>query len=517
MELLLELARGIGLNKTKRINVVTGDPKSTNLYDKFYRALAQGRITSDEEAMALLYPKGVTKSAYHKLKSQLLDRVYTNAYFIDFKARGGSDLSLAKAKVLRLGQLTFILAGLGMIKNRRKLLRKLRDLTDTYQLTLAGIRAYHDSMHLAGLNGNQAAFQQYKERYLELSRIRRREDIVGIGWYEVSSISNSINTKMQDLTPIVDQAIQNLAEVPSAPDTADFIYHKALLQFSKHHYLGDYREGAKILEAALQKMGNLPFLHITGFIALQLNLISCYMSLRDRPAAERCIDEYMVVCKAKSNLNSFKMAQLRCLLAFQVRDYSDAYRYYKQAVDDRTFPKYKAYLEESYTTYNVYLYILHQAGYLPEYAAQRSLRPQRFLNEVPEFSKDKQRRNIPILISHFILLLFQKKYDSIIDRYEAIAKYRDRYLDKHRNYRANLFFRILAEVVRADFHLAPFERRSRRYRDLLDTVPPNVIEPTYDQEIISYEALYDIIRENLEGAPVGAKRRLADTPATATV
>ena len=54
---------------------------------------------------------------------------------------------------------------------------------------------------------------------------------------------------------------------------------------------------------------------------------------------------------------------------------------------------------------------------------KKPFRINKFLNEVPIYSKDKRGSNISILIIHVFYLFINKKYDLILNRLESIKAY----------------------------------------------------------------------------------------------
>ena len=77
----------------------------------------------------------------------------------------------------------------------------------------------------------------------------------------------------------------------------------------------------------------------------------------------------------------------------------------------------------------------------------------KFLNDVPEFAKDKRGMNINVLIIQILVLLQRKNYNRIIDRMSALERYSYRYLKKDDTFRSNCFIHILLQLEKGNFNL----------------------------------------------------------------
>lgn len=147
------------------------------------------------------------------------------------------------------------------------------------------------------------------------------------------------------------------------------------------------------------------------------------------------------------------------------------------------------------------IYFLHALGKIKSTELHTSItnfKINRFLNDIPTFSKDKRGLNISILILHVLIMLVNREYHKIIDRIEALNQYSSRYLRKDATFRSNVMVKILSAMVSADFHPV----RTKRYTDdlfkKLQTVSRGVTEQGAEVEIIPYEDLWPMVLELLQ-------------------
>ena len=129
---------------------------------------------------------------------------------------------------------------------------------------------------------------------------------------------------------------------------------------------------------------------------------------------------------------------------------------------------------------------------------RKKIRVNKFLNEVPIYSKDKRGTNITILILHILFLLQQGKYGVIIDRMESLKTYAHRYLRKDDTYRSNCFIKMLMQLPAADFHKQGVIRKAQKYWEKLQAVPLEVANQSAEIEIVPYEMLWEFVLESLD-------------------
>lgn len=105
--------------------------------------------------------------------------------------------------------------------------------------------------------------------------------------------------------------------------------------------------------------------------------------------------------------------------------------------------------------------------------------------------------NIPILIIELLLGIAQKRYDELIDRVEAMDKYRSRYLRDEGVERANRFLRMLLQLPKNAFRREEALAKAREDQLALEAMPVEMANQTFEIEIIPYEKLWEMALEIL--------------------
>jgi hypothetical protein len=193
-----------------------------------------------------------------------------------------------------------------------------------------------------------------------------------------------------------------------------------------------------------------------------------------------------------STLHWFAYMENYLLMAVHAQQYDLALQLMKQVDNNPAFRKITKRSKEKWTLYRAYLYfvnpseeLLHQFDY------------QRFVQAVPEYSKDKQGFNVAILILQFLHFLRTGQIDALLYRIECLRKYALLHLRESASTRSKAFFKLLETVVKEDFHPARCRQKGNYlFTKLQTTLPPG--DAFAEIEIIPYEQLWEWILGSLK-------------------
>ena len=129
----------------------------------------------------------------------------------------------------------------------------------------------------------------------------------------------------------------------------------------------------------------------------------------------------------------------------------------------------------------------------------------KFLNELPEASKDKSGNNINIVIVQILHLLLNNK-GALIDQTEAFEKYIRRHLKDPTLVRAKLFLMMLLRIPKNHFHKTAVLRKTQKLQQQLADTPIKMRQ-NLSIEIVPYEVLWEIVLDQLENKFVGNKKK----------
>jgi tetratricopeptide (TPR) repeat protein len=200
--------------------------------------------------------------------------------------------------------------------------------------------------------------------------------------------------------------------------------------------------------------------------------------------------------------NWFKGLEQQIVLQFHKQDYPAAFTVYQKATSHKHFGHLATIEQQTWKLHEAYIQLLIAAGKIKPTEAERKksgFRPTKFLNEVPEFAKDKRGMNIPVLMVHGIFLLYLKRYDDAYDRFLALDKYADRNLKEGDDaFRSFCFIKALLQIQKADFKRKDSEGKAADWIRRMSTQPVMLTDAPHEVENIPYDHLWAMAMEALE-------------------
>lgn len=247
----------------------------------------------------------------------------------------------------------------------------------------------------------------------------------------------------------------------------------------------------------LQESTKTPEKHLSLFYS---NLSIAQLYLKDYKAAIQtlnCSAKYMKI----GSHNWAKEQIVKVAVHNYNHSYTDAYQITLEVVNHKNFKKLRRVVQEEWHIICAFMSLLIKLGKInPDVTDQKisGFRLNKFLNEIPIYSKDKAMTNATILIAHICHLIVDKKYNLAIDRIEAIERYCSRYLiTKSESFRLNCFLKMLLVIPKAGFHKAAVSRYAEKFERRLAEQSIAETRQNIITEIIPFDVLWEMILNRL--------------------
>ncbi|MCB0643009.1 MAG: hypothetical protein KDC44_15275, partial [Phaeodactylibacter sp.] len=227
--------------------------------------------------------------------------------------------------------------------------------------------------------------------------------------------------------------------------------------------------------------------------------IECHIHLHDFKKGAKTITKAFQIQKNYFNHNYFAILELELSLNLRCQKYQARLENYLTYYNHKQKKNIFKPNQESWALYEAYIYFLTKAKLvdpkkLPDHIKNRRFRMGKFVNEVPLYSKDKQGMNVAILFAQILIFIAERKFDSIIDRIEALRSYRYRHLRKDSEmYRSNIFIRMLETLTDNGFNRERSEWRCRQLHAKLQVPPEELPFKITEIEVIKFETLWELV------------------------
>lgn len=504
MKDLKELIRVISANKVSQIEIVGKKSSRRSKVQELYEGIINGTFSTDDEAAQYFYKTTANNVTYKKLKYRLQKRLLNTAFFIDVNKSNFTDAHKAfysSYKEWAAIKIILTRGGRGIVLNlAEQVLRKAieYELSDIIIDIARLMRSYH-----AGVSKNKQKYRYYDDLLDKYATILLLELKAEKYNYALTSQIGASRATRSDLE---EDAIRYSEELEKYIETnKSYRFHLGVYQVLTRRYqvVNDYQNLLLVCKKAVrffeQKKG------LTSPVAVflfQFKIVAAHTQLQQFEEGEKAAQKCFKL-PIKGGHNWFAAYGAYIILLFHSKQYDKALKIAVKIMNDVTFKHQVPDLQELWRLYEAYLHYFIAIGIIDtskmgEAYQVSAFRINKFMNNMPFFSKDKRGMNVHILILQILFLLQKKKYDDVIDRVEAINIYCTRYLKKNDTFRSNCFIKMLLQLPISGFHKQGVIRRAKHYRDKLSSVSIEVAEQSTDIEIIPYEKLWEYVLDALD-------------------
>lgn len=467
--------------------------------ETLFEAILSGSVTSDDQAVALVYPSAADAQArYSILKSRLKDKIIQAILLSDTTGADHSDRQKAYIESHKRWAAACTLFAKGAVSSGIEVSEYLLKKARKFEFTELTISILHKLCSYYAIQfGAVKKYDEYR-------------DMIG-NYQTVWAAENEAEDTLNDLS-VTYKPTQ--AERLNAAVTAAGVFSKIeplltgnnsyrlhlsgrMLLVSTYIYRGQYTAAAKECQSAIAFFGQQKYKCNVPSQLFHYQLIVCQIQLKQFDEGQSTIKQQQAAFESGS-WNWFKFQELLFLLSMHTGRYDAAYQLQAQAIKHKTFEKMPEMIQESWRIYEAYTQFLVKTGDVTTDGHAKKYKAARFLNEVPKFSKDKRGANVPILFARILHAIADGKQDLLADSTEALAKYTSRYLRDDNQLRSNCFINMLMQVSEGNMHPEAVARKAQKFVDRLKDTSVQIADQPFELEIIPYETLWKIVLSQLQ-------------------
>ncbi|MFQ5448661.1 MAG: hypothetical protein ACE5FF_17165, partial [Saprospiraceae bacterium] len=477
MELLKELASVVSKNKAKQIEIIGQEYTRESKIQKLYEAIQADHFNNEEEAAILFFPGSrYQKSNFNKLKRQLKKRLLNTLFFIDVNQPDFNDMQKAYYSCYKDFAALKILKGRSATKAAlhlaEKILRKAQEFefTDIAINILTDLRGFYLAMGADLKKLNECSALLNEKMDLWRVELLAEEKYQNLAVHFVKSRATKAG--------LLDTAIgysRELEQYLGKYQSPRFLLATYLVFSLRYQIVNDYENTLRVCKEAVKmferKGKAVPKTNLLVFLN---RIASCQIQLGYYAEGEQTIRQCDALVEEGIS-NWFVVSEYHLILLFHSKQYQKAFAVFSKSFWHAGFKNLPAAHQERWKLYEAFIHFFIATGAiepgLKESARLRKFRLRRFLNDVPEFAKDKQGANITILILQILFLLQASKYDDALPRLEALKAYSHRYLRKNDTFRSNCFIHMLLQVPKGYFNKKAVNRKAHKYVEKLKEMP----------------------------------------------
>lgn len=498
MNRLKELIDLISPGKIRKIRLIDATTSRKTKIMQLYYGIYRNKYQSDEIAIKALYGEEKVGTRYSKLKHDLEQRLLNVLLASDMTNAKMNDRQRAYYKYFKIWSAANILLRMGLINYAIRLLEKTLkhfERNDFTVLALESTRLLRN--HYYRHEGDYKKGSYYHE--LTQHYLQQYNAEVQLAGYMDQIIVNYVKDKgdTSHLQQQIDQYLIEAKKIVPQDMNANIFYRLKMLEVTKYMNAYDYRKTAETCERAIGYfIQEKPDFRTYITIFLNQWIISCTQLKRYDKAKEliRQSFEYL----EPGEYNWFKVMEYKTQLAFYMEEYSLAYVTYQTVIQHTGLSQLPDVVQEKWMLYEAYAQFLYSIKRVTlDDAPRKKFRLYKFLNNVQIFTKDKRGLNIPITIIQACFEICTQRFDRMINRMEALDKYRVRYVNERLYLRSNIFIKMLIKLVKADFCPEQVMEKVKNHLRELERYPFNEMTKGHELEIIPYTHLWHLLMEEL--------------------
>jgi hypothetical protein len=495
---LKELAQIVTRTKLRHVELISSSSngQEQSKIQQLYDMLQDETVYDDDEAAKKLYGEDKDKqySSYQKLRGTLKDRMINSLFLIDLKQASYNDRQKAYYECYREWAAAKILFGkfarTAAITISRKVIKIARKFEFTELLVdiLHTLRLYHGTIEgdFKKFKQYNAEFNEQQARWLEENKAEELYIDLSIGFVNTKATKTDIKEKAEAYYAEIKDSLEKY-------DTYQLHLCGRLIEVSQYTGVNDYEQSLDVCNRAIDFFEAKSFKTDVPLQIFYYQKLICQLQLRHFDEAFATAEKCETFLQ-EGAFNWFKIQETYFLLYMHNKEYEKAYASFQLVINHPKFEGLPENIKETWIISEGYLYFLYQLEILKgEEIRLRPFRLDRFMKEIQLFTRDKQGMNIPVLILEFIFHVIEKNNDYLIDRVEALDKYRKRYLKEEQVQRSALFLKMLLQLPKNAFDVDEATAKAEADFQALQAVPIEIANQAYEIEIIPYEKLWDMI------------------------
>lgn len=454
----------------------------------FFRYVKKGIVNTDDEAAELLYNTKNDDDRYRMLKSRLKQKMLNHLYFLDFSIKGFPLYSQAKQECLQLLHHGSIARITGERKIAKNLFHKAHTVSSRFEFTREKINALEELMVIFSLNCQPHVFEQTADELRETKALYQKEEEAREIFYRFRMLLvKSVNSRKKNIDDVLD-VIKKLEASWKETKSANIFKYYYTMKLFFMEMTGQFHEIIPLIQEIL-----------TGkFEGVKLNdkrideghliysLQYAYLMTKQFEKGFTLSEEYKNLVDPSDN-HWFSFKSQYFLLAMHSRNYKLAFDIISEVFENKKFITLNKSTEETWKLYNAYLHFAYSGNFF-----MRAFNFSKFVDEIPEYNKNKEGYNVAILILQFMFYLERGDLENLTARRDELKKYMDNHFKENFSYRTRTFYKLLNIVTENEMDTKKIQQKSKY---LLNKLHENqIVGSSYQElEILPYEHLWDLM------------------------
>ncbi|MCC6459986.1 MAG: hypothetical protein IT260_05930 [Saprospiraceae bacterium] len=496
-EVLKDLVRTITRNKVKQIEVLGNPGEEGSRTEELYDAVGKDRFHSDDEAARYFFKSDEKDPNYRKLRNKLIRQLINTAFFIDVQKPMFSERGKAQYNCYRDYAAAFVLKTREAHKSSVYLLQQVLEQSIKFEFTdLTADICRQLRMQFSKTPSDEVNHERYSALH-RLYEEKRYWEFKALDYHE-NLIHHYINGRSanEEVHRMASEYFEELLPKAQEVDTIQFFQYTYIIGTIKYLSANNCLKTIELCNEALNLLEHRKNSNRGYLFSLAIQKLACQIQLRQfeeaDTTAQYCFDQ-----AEEGGFNWFRLMELQFYSCTYRKQYPKALKIYEKAVQHPRYNLLSGSLRDTWTMHGGYLHLLAALGQLPTKEVTEIVgffKPVKFQNDFESLNREKDGMNIPLVLLPIMYSIVNGNYEEDFGRsFEALEKYRQRYLDNDTNRRSAIFLKMLLALAKKSFEGSQAERKMEKEWASLQQAPAQVAGQSYAVEIIPYEDLWELL------------------------
>jgi len=496
---LIDLIQIVTKPKLRAVELLSGTKKDTSRLQEFYDLIANGQLKSDEEAAKVLYNEDKQSPVYKKLRKNLKDRLVNALFVIDLNQSSYTDRQRAFYECYKEWAAAKILFGKNARNAAVRMALKIYKVSRHYEFTELNVDICHTlRLYYGTIEGDYARFQKHTEELRYLEALWLAENQSEDYYLELSIGAVHQKAAKTDNRSQAEQYLEQLAPSLEKFDSYQLHLCARLIEAGIYSSVNDYEALIGVCDRAIGFFEKKAYTASVPLQVFHYQKAICAIQLDRIDEAAHCLVESQQYAE-EGSFNWFKAHELSLMILLRQKRYGPAVDLLSTVMGHPAFEDLPENVQAIWKTSEAYLDFLLQIGKLPHKGTTgRTFRFSKFVNDMQVFAKDKQGMNLHLIIIEILSYLSSKQTDTLIERAEALDKYRLRYLQSDEVRRSNYFLKMLLQIPKCAFRKDEILKKTAQDFEGLSAIPIKMANQTLEIEILPYDSIWTYVLDVLD-------------------
>jgi hypothetical protein len=497
MKNLIEVAKIVTKKKVRKIEIFDDAAlrSKSSKFNEFYEALINSKFKNDRDAASFLYNTSPTDDKYRQLKSRFRKRLFNTLFFLDVNQPSVSGYDRALYTCHKDWTLVKILLENNAPNTANEIARAAYLAAEKYKFADVIMNTSRVLREHASIEGNEEEFEEYDKMIKLYSNIYEAElrseeflQRVKMQFHFAQGDTASFEERIEYYC----NALVSLSEQYESPIV---LYNMFLVWIYRYEVTRDFDGMVEVCRRAEEYIQINPLYQRDDISAVfRIKKMTAYLHLKDYQNGFAEAEKGLKIIK-ESSPNFYPYLELHFLLAMHTDNYLKAQSIHSQVVTSSRFKKLTSVDREKWMVFEMYVDLMidyQDADPNGAMGKRKMLRNTKFLNEPILFPKEQRVYTVHYMVGQFLYHLRKGNYLLATEAADRMKSFSNRQLKPDEYFRAINFFKLLQQLIKADYSASGITSAEKYFNRLIDQ-PFNYRGNLNELEVVPYEKLWTMI------------------------